>query len=132
VGYDKPAEGAAALENQEDFVRYLGTRCRKAEESVMKGLLHPPGREPWAGDIRRSKWFRSQSKENQRAIQDIVRLAIFSVVFDLLVELDGAGSLQGTPEEGMLELKYVEAGSEVALAGAGADFRAARSLLGIS
>ena len=111
----------ANMETQEDFVRYLRVQCTQTEESVMTNLKRPPGRDPWPGEVRRSRWFLALSSTDQRMVQEVVGRAVLALAFNLLVELDGRGSLEGTPEGGMLELRYRKGSQEIVLAGEGAE-----------
>jgi hypothetical protein len=96
------------LTRKEQFVASLWEVCLAYQRAVMNDLKGPAGRSPHPGDIRRSKWFRSLSTKDQEAVREVVLFAVGSAVFGVLCELDGVGSVPGTPEQGMYELRYRE------------------------
>jgi hypothetical protein len=92
------------------FLRFVIERARTG---VIEGLLEdlnegPPGREPSPDDIVRHRWFLSLSAENQERVSDVIREAVDSAIFGMLVILDGLSGgnpISETPSDFALELQ---------------------------
>ena len=101
--------------DKESFVSSLQSRCLATEADMFTELERPVGQQPYVGDVRRSKWFHSLSNADRNQLRDVIRFALHSIVFSMLCDLDGVGSVAGTREGGMYVLHYSEGSTEVDL-----------------
>src|ERR1700728_3511306 len=96
---------AAAVTPQEfvEVIRLIAVE--QAADSEMTILRQPPGRRPWAIDVRRSEWFNGLGGADQRMVAEIAKAAAFASAFLFCNILDGTTAFD--PDHGLLKLLYV-------------------------
>ena len=92
------------------FLRFVIERARNnVIEGIQEDLIDgPPGRKPSAGAVARHMWFRSLSTEDQSRVSEVIREAVDSAIFGVLVVLDGLSGgnpVEGTTSDFALELQ---------------------------
>ncbi len=102
--------------DSEEFVRSVKLTCSDNEgEEKVRSLRNPPGRHPSAKLRRLSKWFHQLGPENQSGLVEALDDAAESAVFGLLCILDGVRAIESRPDQGGLELYYVNGEERVLL-----------------
>ena len=73
--------------------------------SVMRTLDRPVGSRPQQRLKDLSKWFHSLTRRDQARVEQVVQLAVYHSIFDVLAVLDGV-RMKGDRDKGTLGLVY--------------------------
>jgi hypothetical protein len=92
-----------------------------AASDTISQIAKPSGRNLSEKRMRRAAWFNGLSTEDRANVEYAVVDAARAAVFGLFCLLDGARVIENEPNRGHLELRYVNAASNVLLASSAAD-----------
>lgn len=101
--------------NTENFVVALKAKIKSLLPSIIKSLIHPPGRKPAELLVKQSEWYNSLSENDKIMANSFINTGIESAGFQILCILDGVSFLENTPEKGTFELYFVKDGKRTLL-----------------